>query len=191
MVIMKKALFLFALLVAGSAYAQDRDIRMPEPPSKLHNIAEKDGSSFWCAIEAGGGSTTMENKKNVAMVGMSYIGGYRFGQYLKVGVGLGVLYYPNSRNARNTKNHLAMPLFANVRGNILSDNIRRTVPYWSVNIGTSIPDGLFMSPSVGLRIGEKRNAFLVSIGYTLRHFKSYPESTSNYSGALLKLGYEF
>ena len=35
MVIMKKALFLFALLVAGSAYAQERDIRLPESPSKL------------------------------------------------------------------------------------------------------------------------------------------------------------
>ena len=84
-----------------------------------------------------------------------------------------------------------MSLFVNAHGNILSDNIRRTIPYWSTNIGTSLPDGFFLTPSVGLRIGEKRNAFLVSIGYTLRHLKVFPKHTSNYSGVLLKLGYEF
>ena len=164
---------------------------MPEAPSRTHNIAEDNGGSFWCAIEAGGGSTAMENKKNVAMIGATYTAGYRLNQYLKVGAGLGVLYYPNSENVRDTKNHLSMPLFINARGNILPDDIRYTVPFWSVNVGTSIPDGFFLTPSVGLRIGEKRNAFLVSVGYTLRHMKAYPECTNNYSGALLKLGYEF
>lgn len=189
---MKRAIFLFTMLLTlGNIHAQERIIKMPDTPSKTHNIAEIDGGSYWCAIEIGGGSTAMENKKNVAMAGASYVGGYRFNQYLKVGIGLGVLYYPNSSNVRATGNHLAMPLFINARGNILSDEIRRTVPYWSVNAGTSFPDGLFMSPSVGLRIGEKRNAFLISIGYTLRHLKSYNENNSNYSGALLKLGYEF
>ena len=133
----------------------------------------------------------MEGMKNVAMVGASFACGYRFNQYAKVGAGLGVLYYPNSSNVRDTKKHLAMPLFLNVHGNILSEEIRRTVPYWSLNIGGSIPDGFFLTPSVGLRIGEKRNAFLISIGYTLRHLKSYPECVSYYSGALLKFGYEF
>ena len=164
---------------------------MPEAPNKSMNIAEEDGGSFWCAFEVGGGSTAMENMKNVAMAGASYVGGYRFNQYLKVGAALGILYYPNSSNVRDTKNHLAMPLFVNARGNILSNDIRRTVPYWSVNVGTTIPDGFFLTPSVGLRIGEKRNAFLISVGYTLRHLKAYPEHTTNYSGALLKLGYEF
>lgn len=179
------------LLSLGNTHAQDRVIKMPEAPSKTHNIADEGGSPIWCAIDVGGGSTAMENKKNVAMVGASYTIGYRISQYLKVGVGLGVLYYPNSKNVRDTEKHLAMPLFVNVRGNILSDDIRRTVPFWSVNVGTSIPDGGFLSPSVGLRIGEKRNAFLISVGYTLRHLKSYQENNSNYSGALLKLGYEF
>lgn len=173
------------------ACAQERVIRMPEPPRKQVNIAEEDGGSYWCAIEVGGGSTAMENMKNVAMAGASYVGGYRFNQYLKTGVGLGVLYYPNSSNVRDRKNHLAMPLFVNVRGNILSDDIRRTVPYWSVNVGTTVPDGFFLTPSVGLRIGEKRNAFMVNVGYTLRHMKAYSEHTADYSGALLKLGYEF
>jgi hypothetical protein len=46
--------------------------------------------------------------------------------------------------------------------------------------------------TVGLRIGEKRNAVLIGISYTLRHLNTYPYATNHsYSGALLKLGYEF
>ena len=189
---MKSILIVAMMLVAsGNACSQERVIKMPEQPKKSFNIAEED-VSYWCAIELGGGSTTMENKKNVAMLGASYVGGYRFNQYLKVGAGLGILYYPNNSNVRDTKNHLAMPLFLNIRGNMLSDEIRRTIPYWSVNIGTTLPDGFFMTPTVGLRIGEKRNAFLVGVSYTIRHLKTAPSySTDNYSGVLLKLGYEF
>ena len=179
------------LALANMAFSQGREIRMPEEKTvKNVNLAELE-KGFWCAIEVGGGSTLMENKKNVALVNASYMAGYRFRQYLKVGLGLGVLYYPNSENVRATDNHLAMPLFVNVRGNILGDEMRRTVPFWSVNVGTTIPDGFFMTPSVGLRIGEKRNAVLVSLGYTIRKLKSYAGFANDYSGAMLKLGYEF
>lgn len=184
-------LFLFACMAFINIDAQDRVIKMPELPLKHQNIADEEDVRFWCTIEAGGGSTAMENMRNVVMVGVSYVGGYRFNQYLKIGVGLGALYYPNNDNVRNTKKHLTMPLFVNARGNILSDNIRHTVPYWSINLGTNLPDGFFSTPSVGLRIGEKRNAFLISIGYTIRHLKTYSECATYYSGALLKFGYEF
>ncbi len=188
---MKRKLFLFlALLTCTLGFAQERVIKMPEEGRRHLNIAEAD-YGYWCAIEAGGGSTLMENKKNVALVGASFVNGFRLGQYLKVGVGIGVLYYPNNSNVRDTDNHLSMPLFVNVRGNILSDEIRRTVPYWSVNAGTSIPDGPFLTPTIGLRIGEKRSAFLVGISYTLRRLKSYEGNCHNYSGAMAKIGYEF
>lgn len=177
--------------LAGAAYAQTREIRMPESPkNKELNIAEVD-RGFWCVIEAGGGSTLMEGRKNVGMLAVSYTGGYRFSQYLKVGAGLGILCYPNGENVRDTEKKLAMPIFLNVRGNMLSDEIRRTVPFWSVNVGTTMPDGLFLTPSVGLRIGEKRNAFLMSAGYTFRHLKTKPGCSANYSGAVIKIGYEF
>lgn len=188
---MRRNLLLVVLLsFVMNVNAQQREIRMPEETSRNRNIAEMD-QGFWCAIEAGGGSTLMEGRKNLAMTGASFVGGFRFSQYLKVGVGLGILYYPNNSNVRSRDSHLAMPVMANVRGNILSDDMRRTVPYWSVNVGSTLPDGLFFSPSVGLRIGEKRNAFLVSMGYTLRRFKVCEGKNGTYSGALLKLGYEF
>ncbi|MBO7067982.1 MAG: hypothetical protein J6W52_04815 [Bacteroidaceae bacterium] len=188
---MKNLLFLFfAFTPCLCVCAQDKIIKMPESPSINQNIAEND-KGFWCAAEVGGGSTLMVNRKNVAMVGTSFSAGYRFSQYLKVGAGLGLLYYPNNDNVRNSDCYLAMPIFVNARGNFLSDEIRRTVPFWSVNIGSTIPDGFFMTPSVGLRIGEKRSAFLVSLGYTLRHLKTYPGNIKYYNGVLVKLGYEF
>ena len=191
MVKMKNLFILFLALASFScAYSQNKVIKMPEQPTKGKNIAERD-NGFWCATDAGGGSTLMANRKNVAMIEASFSGGYRFNQYLKVGAGLGVLYYPNNDNVRNTNYHVAMPLFLNAHGNFLSEEIRRTVPFWSVNIGSTIPDGFFMTPSVGLRIGEKRSAFLVSVGYTLRHMKTYSENPKYYSGILVKLGYEF
>lgn len=179
-----------ALLLACTSFAQDREIRMPEEPSKHINIAEEN-SGYWCSIEVNGGSTLMENHKNVALVSTEFTNGYRFNQWLKVGVGIGVMYYPNNKNVRDTKSQLSMPLYLNARGNMLSDEIRRTVPYWSVNVGTSIPDGFFFTPTVGLRVGEKRSAFLVGVSYTLRKLKTAPDDISNYSGAMVKLGYEF
>lgn len=188
-----KNLVILLLMVSLScvSLAQERKIRMPESPTPSNNMAEDDENSLWCAIEVGGGATVMENKKNVALVGASYTGGFRFNQYMKLGIGIGILYYPNNDNVRDTKNHLAMPLFINARGNILSDATRHTVPYWSLNTGVTFPDGLFLTPTIGLRIGEKRNAFLIGISYSLRHLKSYSKNTQNYSGVLFKLGYEF
>lgn len=177
-------------ITLGKTYGQDRHITMPEQPAAIPNIEEAD-KGYWCAIEVGGGSTAMDNMKNIAMVAASYTNGYRFGQFLKVGVGVSVLYYPNNKNVRQSANHFSVPIFLNVRGNALPDDTRMTVPFWSVNVGTSVSDGFFLTPAVGLRIGEKRSAFLLSVAYTLRHLDSYPENVNNYHGALLKLGYEF
>lgn len=180
-------LTIFVLL---SGFAQDRIIKMPEKPVQQINIAQED-DGYWCSIEFNGGSTLMEQMKNIALINLEFTNGYRFSQYLKVGAGIGVTYYPNNSNVRSRDKKLSMPLFLNVRGNILSDETRQSVPYWSFNVGTSLPDGFFMTPTIGLRIGEERSALLLGLSYTLRHFKSYPENISGYSGAMFKIGYEF
>lgn len=188
---MKKTIFLMLLSLANCfVWAQGRHINMPGQPIAKNNIAEKD-NGYWCATEFGGGSTVMDNMKNVAMVGGSFTNGYRFNQYLKVGLGLGVLYYLNNKNVRVSDNHFSVPIFFNARGNVLSDDIRRTVPFWSANIGTSVSDGFFFTPAFGLRIGEMRSAFLLSLAYTFRRLDAYPEKVNDYHGAFLKLGYEF
>lgn len=177
-------------LITFMGMAQDRVIRMPEEPVKQPNIAEMN-TGFWCALEANGGSTLMENHRNVGLLSAEFTGGYRLSQWLRIGVGLGVVYYPDNNHVRDSRYHLAMPLYVNARGNILSEQIRYVVPYWSFSVGSALPDGYFVTPTVGLRIGEKRSAFLVGLSYTLRHLQTYPGHLADYSGAQLKVGYEF
>lgn len=179
-------------MMARPACAQERVIKMPtEQASRSLNIAEVQ-HGFWCALEGGGGYTLMEGRRNVGLVETSFIGGYRFSEFLKAGIGIGALWYPNNNTVRDRDTHLAMPVFLNFRGNILTEQIRMVVPYWSANIGTALADGFFFTPQVGLRLGESRSAFTLSIGYTLRHLYTTPESDiSNYSGAVMIIGYEF
>lgn len=173
------------------AFSQSRDIKMPnEHLTNIVNIAEKK-SGYWCSIDFEGGSTLMEKSKNLAMSGVNFTNGYRFNQYLKAGIGIGALYYINNDNVRSRERALAMPLYINVRGNILSDEIRKNVPFWSVNVGTTLSDGFFLTSGVGLRIGEMRSAFTIGLNYMLRNIDSQPGKHDYYSGASVKIGYEF
>lgn len=175
----------------GAAQAQDRYIRMPEEPDqKGINIAEAD-KGYWCAVDVSGGYTLMDTHDNIGMVSAAFTNGYRFNQYIKLGAGLGLMYYPKGDDVRRRSSNFALPVFLNARGNILSDQTRHAVPYWSYNIGMTFPDGFFMTPTVGMRIGEKRSAFLIGISYTLRQLKSKPNRPDFYSGAFVKLGYEY
>lgn len=187
---MKKIVAIVCTLgIAYTTFAQSRTIIMPEEPVPQKNIAEMD-KGYWCAGEVLGGYTMQSD--NFGMVGATFTNGYRFNQYIKVGAGLGVLYYPKADDIRRKKSQVALPLFVNARGNMLSDATRRTVPFWSLNAGWAFPDGAFVTPTVGLRIGEKRSAFLVGVSYTLRHIETKKTiDTDLYSGVFLKFGYEF
>lgn len=192
---MKKSIVLTAAfaLCTCLATAQERTIKMPEEgggTSKIFNTAQAD-KGYWCSVEAAGGSTLMEGRKNVAMAEVSFTNGYRFSEFFKVGVGIGALYYINNSNVRCSSRHLAMPLYLNARGNMLTDAIRGCVPYWSVDAGAVFPDGLFLAPTVGLRVGDKRSAFLVGIGYSIRQIDAKRGADTGYSGASLRIGYEF
>lgn len=192
MVTMKRIFILVActLIILFTGSAQNRIIKMPELPGKSFNIAEME-KGYWCSIEINSGATLMEGHKNLAFVNVEYTNGYRFSQWLKVGAGLGVTYYVGNNDIRNTDKNLSMPLFVNARGNLLTESIRYAVPFWAVNIGTSLPDGFFFAPTIGLRFGEPRSAFLLGLSYSLRHLKTDPCCIDYYSGAMIKLGYEF
>ena len=72
---------------------------------------------------------------------------------------------------------------------------RRTVPYDGVEVGGSIKDGFMIRPSVGVRIGEPRQAFTLALSYMGQDIKSYSESREKSyrytSFVCLRLGYEF
>lgn len=50
---------------------------------------------------------------------------------------------------------------------------------------------LLFTPSIGCRIGERRSAFIASIGYSYRGIKAKEGIGSGRSFAVLKIGYEF
>lgn len=190
---MRKVLFCLLLLSATFAVkAQYRDVKLPDS-SKHTNY--KDYSSidkgFWCAVDLEGGSSVMVNSTNMQYTNVAFTGGYRFSEFLRVGVGLGVRYYVNNGEVRDTDNDFGIPLFANIRGNFISAYDRDGVPFWSLNVGGITNDGFFASPTVGYSFGGRRNNFQIGLSYTIVSFRKYTGTDVAYSYLGMKLGYEF
>lgn len=183
--------FLAAVLSTGM-YAQYRDVKLPEKPNKPgYRDYTNQESGFWFAIEAEGGTSVMEKKKNMQYANLTFTGGYRINEFLRVGAGFGGRAYVNNAEIRNTDRKFCMPLFANVRGNIISAYDRDGVPFWSLNVGGITDDGFFFSPTLGYSFGGLRNNFQIGISYTLSSFKDCSNKDASYSYFGLKLGYEF
>lgn len=184
-------LFCLFVLAATSLLAQYRQVTLPEKPHQkgYQNYLSKD-QGFWFSFEAEGASSMMENKDNLQVAGLTFTGGYRVCEYLRIGLGFGGRYYFHNGEVRGTSSKLAMPLFVNARGNIISANERDGVPFWSVNIGTVTKEGLYFNPTFGYSFGGLRNNFLVGISYTLSSFTQY-KPHRNYHFIGVKIGYEF
>jgi hypothetical protein len=78
-----------------------------------------------------------------------------------------------------------------MRGNFISAYDRDGVPFWSINAGYAVNDGVFASPTIGYSFGGLRNNFLIGISYTISRFKDYKKENTTFSYFGLKLGYEF
>ena len=63
-----------------------------------------------------------------------------------------------------------------------------SVPWWSVDLGYSIPEGFYASPTVGVRVGGPRNNFIAGVTYI---FQSVAAAKTSYHAVGLRLGYEF
>ena len=179
-------------LASMPMFGQYRDVRMPKQP-KQHNYRDytSQEKGFWFALEAEGGSSVMEHKRNMQYVNLTFTGGYRLSEYLRVGAGLGGRMYVNNADVREGNSKFAMPIYANVRGNIISAHDRDAVPYWSVNVGGITNEGVFFSPTIGYSFGGLRNNFLIGLTYTLSNLKTQSYGKQNFSYLGLKLGYEF
>lgn len=190
---MKK--LLLSLIVFGAAIsvsAQYRNVKLPDKPEQTDYINyERENAGFWYAIEAEGGSSIMAQHTNMQYVNLSFVGGYRFSEYLRLGAGVGGRMYVTNASVRDTDNKYGVPIFANARGNLISAYDRDGVPFWSLNIGGITNEGVFVSPSVGYSFGGLRNNFLISLSYTITFFTDYTKTKQAYSYVGLKLGYEF
>lgn len=173
--------------------AQDRQIRMPAvPKQEKYTEFTLKNKGYWCSVEFGVASSAKFHETCMWTSTLSFVNGYRFNDYLRLGVGIGAGYYfANNDVARDTDIKWTMPIFVNARGNFMSQEVREIVPFWSVDIGGAVRDGFLFTPSVGCRIGERRSAFLVSLGYSYRGIDAKRGLGNSRSFILLKIGYEF
>lgn len=190
---MKKIIYLMLMaLLPLASHAQYRDVKMPQQPkqSNYRDYTSED-KGFWYAIEAEGGSTIIEHSRNMQYVNLTFTGGYRLCEYLRLGAGFGGRMYVNNAEVRNTGSKYGIPVFANLRGNIVSAQDRDGVPFWSVNVGGITKEGFYFNPTIGYSFGGLRNNFIIGLSYTLSSYKDKVEANRTYCGFGLKLGYEF
>lgn len=190
---MKRIILLFSvMLLAVGADAQNDGVRLPQrPKTSGYKDYSSEQKGFWCSVELDAGSSVRFNGKNIQQAQVTYTAGYRFCEYLRVGLGFGGRYYFNNADVRGTDVDWSFPIYANVRGNIISQDNRTAVPFWSFNIGGVVRDGFYMSPTIGYRFGEQRNSFIIGLSYSLENLYVAPGKREAENFVLLKLGYEF
>lgn len=190
---MKTAIFISMLFVVSVACAQYRNVILPESPksTKYKDYTSEGATPFWFSLETQGISSVMEKRKNMQAVDLTFTGGYRFSEYIRVGLGFGGRAYVNNNEVRNSEHALCFPIFANARGNFISAQDRDGVPFWSVNVGGITNDGAFFNPTIGYSFGGLRNNFLIGLSYSIGAFKNSDDKNTTYSFCGIKLGYEF
>lgn len=187
-----------ATLAFISVSAQENQIRrIPQTQGKDINQVQYTTyeRGFWMAADAWGGVSCHTQGHNLGFAEVSVTGGYRINEYLRAGVGIGGRYYINQGDLRRGSIKWGMPIFAAVRGNLMPGEYRDVVPFYSVEIGGSIRDGFMIRPAVGIRIGQPRRAFTISLAYMgqdLRAYDSDGKECTNFTNFVaLRLGYEF
>jgi hypothetical protein len=172
-------------------------VRMPRVnPGNVQKNYNEFATGFWIAPELYGAYSCMFDGGNFGFAELDVTGGYRFNEYLRVGIGVGARYYLSNRDSfiKYKKDDWSFPIYANVRGNFIPTQYRSVVPYYSFSIGGSINSGFFFRPTVGLRIGQQRSAFLVSLSYVGQsiHRGNYKIGRQGYVSLIsLGIGYEF
>lgn len=193
--------FIAGLIAAACSVAASAQInqvtRLPQvgAPEKQADYTSA-GSGFWMAAEASAAYSFRLFNSNFGYTEIDAVAGYRFNEYVRVGLGLGARYYFDNNKVRSTLSEWAFPIFLNVRGNFIPTRYRDVVPYYSFDIGVTVRDGFMLRPTVGLRVGRERSAFLVGLGYVGQDLSTYSRDnlrkTRRFVNFItLKLGYEF
>lgn len=192
---MKRLMLSAALALAViSASAQQRHsgYTLPDTPKRA---AYTDYSSldrgFWCAVQLTPAITSDRVGRCKGLAQADVVAGYRFNEFFRVGLGIspginaGTRIFP--KDGGGPYPIYSMPIYADVRGNIISQESRMAVPYWSVDAGYTINDGIYLSPTMGVRFGSVRNNLLVGLTYIFQRVGS----VNSYNAAGLRLGFEF
>lgn len=178
-----------------------RDVKMPTETGLGIKFTDYNQfqNGFFASAEVSTAFSVHPNTKNVGLTELDLVGGYRFCDFLRIGLGIGGRFYFNAAEIRT--HDWALPLFANFRGNFIPNAYYTVVPFWSFDIGTTFPDGFMIRPTVGIRVGQPRSAFIASLGYLGQNLRinkvsERPEIAHSrqhkfYNFITIKLGYEF
>lgn len=163
----------------------------------LINAQTKPDNGWWCAAEVHTAGFWYPPKVSNGVVGLSFTNGYRFSEYIRIGVGFGILAsqeYGDYVNQSPYKRQAAsLPLFLNARGSIMSQESRKCVPYWNADVGYAfLKDLFFFDAGIGMRVGGRRHSFVLSANYFGQTVEKHYQKEAKFSnGILFKIGYEF
>ncbi len=188
-----------AIVVAASAQINEVK-RIPKGGNGITASVYDRDAGFWAAVEASAGYS-LQSHDNAGFGEVDVTFGYRFNEYLRVGPGFGLRYYFPAEHLRVRSYRWAFPMYINFRGNLLSMSYRNIVPFYSLDFGGTVQDGLMWRPSLGLRIGDPRKAFTIAVSYVGQDILDYKfnintpdaveKGTRYVSFLALRLGYEF
>lgn len=168
----------FALMMLPAVAQNHTDYKLPDQPrrAKYVDYASLD-RGFWFAVQA----TPVYFLNLGGGIQGDFILGYRAGEFFKIGPGISV---------GTVSGALTLPVYLDLRGNIISQESRMVVPYWSLdagwNFGTAFK-GLYASPTVGVRVGMPRNDFIAGLSYI---FQMVPNMNPVHAVGL-RIGFEF
>ncbi len=169
------------------------------------DFSESD-KGYWASVDLGLGVALDKYNKNSTApalpIDLNVTMGYRFNEFLMIGIGGGVRYYAIQDDLRfnhemdNEDFAWAFPLYGQLRGAFISGKSRSVVPYWQFSAGHTFNDGLMLQPVLGLRFGtETRHHFTLALSYTAQQGWKYQGVETLKNGYLhlmqLKLGYQF
>ncbi len=188
---MKKQILIIAALlsVAVTTFAQ---ITLPEQPKRAKHIDYSlRESGYWIAVQLSPAFATTGKEQALALQ-CDIIDGYRFSEFLKVGIGISPRLYTNTSPSFCGKNGrpFSLPIYADVRGNFTPQADAMFAICWSADIGYAINEGFYASPFIGIRTGGIRHNFIAGLSYS---FQSHSVNDSNNPIHLvgLRIGYEF
>lgn len=187
----------FAFLLGITAMQAQENVvnRIPavKPDRSQVQLSEVE-KGFWISAELMGGYSIQVDHKNLGIGEFDVTAGYRFNEFIRIGVGTGVRYYIYDKFPRWHKSKFGMPLFFAARGNMMTDKYRSVVPYWGFEVGTTFPDGIMFRPTLGLRFGTSRRAWTLGISYMGQNLSLYGHDGKEHRYTnffMLRTGFEF
>lgn len=175
------------------------EVKTPSEPKRREYVdLSNQDNGWWCAVEAQVGGLWYWKQQKMGVFDLAFTNGYRFSEFFKLGIGIAARYqlnksemYAGYLEKQKVAAPMSIPLFINMRGNILSQKVRLCAPFWNVDVGYAILDNFFFDAGLGFRAAGKRNNFVVSFNYMGQLISYDPAQTRFANGILFKIGYEF